>query len=132
SMPEGQLARQFTLCDNFFHAAFGGSFLNHFFLVAAAAPVFPRAPAGMIATPPDSSGMTVADKVVTPDGYAVNTAFSVNHPVPAFVTDAATLVPNQTMPTIGDRLSEKQLSWAWYSGGWNDAMAGKPDPLFQF
>jgi phospholipase C len=132
NMPEGQLAQQFTLCDNFFHAAFGGSFLNHFFLIAAAAPVFPGAPAGMIATPPDAAGMTVADKVVTPDGYAVNTAFSVNHPIPPFVTDKATLVPNQTLPTIGDRLSEKQLSWAWYSGGWNDALAGKPDPLFQF
>jgi acid phosphatase len=70
--------------------------------------------------------------VVTPDGYAVNTAFSVNHPIPAFVTDTATLVPNQALPTIGDRLSEKGLSWAWYSGGWNDAVAGKPDPLFQY
>ena len=36
------------------------------------------------------------------------------------------------MPTIGDRLSDKNLSWAWYSGGWNDALVGKPDPLFQF
>ena len=36
------------------------------------------------------------------------------------------------MPTIGDRLSDKGLSWAWYSGGWNDAIAGNPDPLFQF
>jgi acid phosphatase len=130
-MPEGQLAREFTLCDNFFHAAFGGSFLNHIFLVAAAAPVFPGAPASMIATPPDAAGMTVADKVVTPDGYVVNTAFSVNAPHPSSA-DKATLVPNQVMPTIGDRLSEKQLSWAWYSGGWNDALAGKPDPLFQF
>jgi phospholipase C len=29
--------------DNFFHSAFGGSFLNHQFLIAAAAPVFPNA-----------------------------------------------------------------------------------------
>jgi phospholipase C len=132
NMPEGKLAQEFTLCDNFFHAAFGGSFLNHIFLVAAAAPVFPHAPASMIATPPDASGTTVADKVVTPDGYVVNTAFSVNHPVPAFVTDPSTLVPNQAMPTIGDRLSDKKVSWAWFSGGWDDALAGKPDPLFQF
>jgi phospholipase C len=131
NMPEGKLAQQYTLCDNFFHAAFGGSFLNHFFLIAAAAPVFPNAPAGMMATPPDSAGQGVADKVVTPDGYAVNTAFSVNQPHPASA-DPATLVPNQTFPTIGDRLSEKRLTWAWYSGGWNDAMAGKPDPLFQY
>ena len=49
----------------------------------------------MIATPPDAAGRSVADKVVTPDGYAVNTAFSVNRPHPA-VADRATLVPNQT------------------------------------
>ncbi|HTZ53055.1 MAG TPA: alkaline phosphatase family protein [Spirochaetia bacterium] len=131
SMPEGKLAQEFTLCDNFFHAAFGGSFLNHIFLVAAAAPVFPNAPASMIATPPDAAGTTVADKVVTPDGYVVNTAFSVNQPHPASA-DPSTLVPNQDLPTIGDRLSGKNISWAWYSGGWDDALAGRPDPLFQF
>ena len=130
--PEGKLAQEFTLCDDFFHAAFGGSFLNHMWLIAAATPVFPNAPAGMIATPPDAAKLTAADKVVTPDGYVVNTAFSVNQPVPPSVKDRATLVPNQTLPTIGDRLSEKGISWAWYSGGWNDAMAGKPDPMFQY
>src|SRR5260370_4811966 len=41
-------------------------------------------------------------------------------------------MPLLTNPTIGDRLSEKGISWAWYSGGWNDAVAGHPDPLFQF
>ena len=132
NLPEGKLAQEFTLCDNFFHAAFGGSFLNHMWLIAAATPVFPNAPAGMIATPPDAAKLTAADKIVTPDGYVVNTAFSVNQPVPPSVKDRSTLVPNQTFPTIGDRLSEKGISWAWYSGGWNDAMAGKPDALFQF
>jgi phospholipase C len=132
NLPEGKLAQAFTLCDNFFQAAFGGSFLNHIWLIAAATPIFPNAPADMIATPPDGTTQTVADKAVTPDGYAVNTAFSVNQPIPSSVKDPATLVPNQTLPTIGDRLSEKGISWAWYSGGWNDAMAGKPDPLFQF
>jgi phospholipase C len=38
NFPEGQLAQQFTLCDNFFHSAYGGSFLNHQFLIAANAP----------------------------------------------------------------------------------------------
>jgi acid phosphatase len=45
-----QLARQYTLCDNFFMGAFGGSFLNHQYLVAAQPPVFPdadRSPAKM-------------------------------------------------------------------------------------
>jgi len=132
NLPEGKLAQEFTLCDNFFHAAFGGSFLNHMWLIAAATPVFPNAPASMIATPPDAAKLTAADKVVTPDGYVVNTAFSVNQPVPPSVKDRSTLVPNQTLPTIGDRLSEKGISWAWYSCGWNDAMAGNPDPIFQF
>src|SRR5262249_43331610 len=38
SLPEGLLAQQYTLDDAFFHAAYGGSYLNHQFLVAAAAP----------------------------------------------------------------------------------------------
>lgn len=36
------------------------------------------------------------------------------------------------MPTIGDELSAKGVSWAWYSGGWNNAVASNPDPLFQY
>jgi phospholipase C len=31
NLPEGALAQQYTLCDNFFHSAYGGSFLNHQF-----------------------------------------------------------------------------------------------------
>ncbi|WP_267225378.1 acid phosphatase [Dyella silvae] len=38
-----QLARQYTLCDNFFMGAFGGSFLNHQYLVAAQPPFYPAA-----------------------------------------------------------------------------------------
>jgi phospholipase C len=29
SLPVYKLAQQYTLCDNFFMGAFGGSFLNH-------------------------------------------------------------------------------------------------------
>src|SRR4029077_16775095 len=43
SLPEGLLAQQYVMCDNFFHSAFGGSFLNHQFLIAAQAPVYPNA-----------------------------------------------------------------------------------------
>lgn len=75
--------------------------------------------------------MLTKDGAVTPDGYVVNTAFSVNQPHPADA-DPKGLVPNQTMPTIGDRLDQKGTSWAWYAGGWNDAVAGRPAPLFQF
>jgi phospholipase C len=129
-LPLAAEAARYTLCDNFFHAAFGGSFLNHFWLIAAQTPAFPNAPAAAIAQV-DASGNLVRDGFVTPDGYAVNTAFSVNAPHPAGVP-ADRLVPNQTFATIGDRLSAKHVSWAWYSGGWNDALAGHAGPLFQF
>src|SRR5205085_7473940 len=48
-MPEGKLAKQYTLADNFFHGAFGGSFLNHLWLVCACAPVWPNAPESITA-----------------------------------------------------------------------------------
>ncbi|MBV9232278.1 MAG: acid phosphatase [Chloroflexi bacterium] len=130
NMPEGKLAQQYTLADHFFHAAFGGSFLNHFWLVCACSPTFPNAPASIVAQL-DASGKMVKDGAVTPDGYAINTSFTVNNPHPASAKPN-TLVPLQTMPNIGDRLTGKNISWAWYSGGWNDALAGHPDPLFQF
>ncbi|MDB5069346.1 MAG: acid phosphatase [Candidatus Eremiobacteraeota bacterium] len=138
NMPEGQLAAQYTLADNGFHSAFGGSFLNHQFLICACAPTFPGAPAGAVAMVDasgkqltlDPSGRIVQDGAVTPDGFAVNTAFSANSPHPPAA--AANLLPNQTNPTIGDRLSAANVSWKWYSGGWTAALAGSPDPYFQF
>ena len=42
NMPEGKLAQQYTMADNFFHAAFGGSFLNHLCLICACAPTWPE------------------------------------------------------------------------------------------
>ncbi len=131
NMPEGLLARQYVLADNFFHAAFGGSFLNHFWLICACSPVWPNAPADVQAQL-DGRGTLIKDGIVTPDGYAVNTAFTVNQPHPPNITDPGRLVPNQAVPTIGDRLSERGISWAWYSGGWRDALAGHADPLFQY
>ncbi|RYY27162.1 MAG: acid phosphatase [Sphingomonadales bacterium] len=38
-----QIAREFTLCDNFFMGAFGGSYLNHQYLIAAAPSHYPDA-----------------------------------------------------------------------------------------
>ena len=46
------------------------------------------------------------------------------------------VMPEQTAPTIGERLDEKGVSWAWYAGGWDSVASGarasyqKPD-LFQ-
>ncbi len=125
-----KLAGDYTLADSFFQAAFGGSFLNHFWLVCACTPVFPNAPAPLMATF-DDKGELLKDGAVTPDGFAVNTLYSSYQPHPVSIPPA-NLLPPQTMPTIGDRLSEKGVSWAWYSGGWNDALAGNPEPDFQF
>ena len=80
----------------------------------------------------DERGVLVKRGSVTPDGYVVHTAYSLSPPYPARSRDPAQRLPLQTMPTIGDRLTEKGVSWAWYSGGWNDAVAGRPDALFQF
>jgi acid phosphatase len=100
NLPEGLLAQQYTLDDNFFHAAFGGSFLNHQFLVAAQAPVYPNAPSslqpvldstGQLARDP-VTGKIIRDGKITPIGsasfadpgqtfnqnYAVNTIYSKN------------------------------------------------------
>jgi phospholipase C len=130
-MPLGRLAREFTLADNFFHAAFGGSFLNHMWLICACTPPWPDAPADLRAQV-DAAGRMVKDGEVTPDGYIVNTAYTINTPHPARITDSHHLVPRLTLPTIGDRLDAKGVSWAWYSGGWNDALAGRPHARFAY
>jgi phospholipase C len=130
-LPMWQYAKQYTLADNFFHAAFGGSFLNHFWLVCACSPKYDNAPDSLKAQL-DDKGNLVKDGAITPDGYAVNTIQTVQTPHSPAITNTALLLPVQDMPTIGDRLNDKGISWAWYSGGWNDAVAGKAAPLFQF
>jgi len=125
-------AKNYTLCDNMFHSAFGGSFLNHIWLIAAASLVWPDAPEAN-KSKFDDDGQLVRDGYVSPDGYVINTSYSVNNPHPAEnVRRPKDLVPSQTLPTIGDRMNDKKISWAWYSGGWNDAVAGKPDRTFQY
>ncbi|MBE7419196.1 MAG: acid phosphatase [Ideonella sp.] len=41
SMKLWQLAREYTLADNFFMGAFGGSYLNHQYLICACVPIYP-------------------------------------------------------------------------------------------
>ncbi|MCT7298220.1 acid phosphatase [Ralstonia sp. CHL-2022] len=50
------IAKQYTLADNFFMGAFGGSFLNHQYLVCACAPIYPN----VVGSPADGSRATVA------------------------------------------------------------------------
>ncbi|MBI5318550.1 acid phosphatase [Bradyrhizobium sp.] len=86
-----QWAKEYTLADNFFMGAFGGSYLNHQYLICACAPAYKDAPESMRAVlddkgrlkkKPDSpSARDGAVKTysggiggqVTPDGYTVNT-----------------------------------------------------------
>jgi phospholipase C len=125
-------AKDYTLADNFFQAAFGGSFLNHQWLICACTPVFQEAPEKLRQWKIDSStGRLISDPGVTEDGYAVGSIQPHFSPFdPARPEDR---LPPQYQPTIGDRLSEKHISWAWYAGGWDYAVAGrKSEDLFQF
>ena len=140
-LPEGKLARQYTICDNCFHSAYGGSFLNHQFFVAAAAPRWQQPiPAGYQSSY-DPLTQTLADGNLTIDGqYVVNTTYGAQTPHPGSVpANKLLLAINNVdamqpgyMPTIGNRLDNAHVSWKWYSGGWSNAVAGKADPLFQF
>jgi phospholipase C len=62
--------------------------------------------------------------------YAVNTIQPASAP---FGSGAKLpLIDDAKYPNIGDRLTAAKVSWNWYSGGWNDAAAGRPGALFQY
>jgi phospholipase C len=120
-------ARSGVLFDNFFQGAFGGSFLNHIWLVCACPPVWPDPP-GDQRSVLDPNGIPVEERRVTAevDGdYAVNTTQSV------FLNDGhqgRNLLPAQNSVTIGDHLSERGIDWAWYSEGWDLVIEKKRTP----
>ncbi|WP_182888744.1 acid phosphatase [Burkholderia pseudomallei] len=64
-LPLWKLAQQYTLADNFFMGTFGGSFLNHQYLICACAPFYPNA---------DKSPAASQISVVNPDGVTLTTA----------------------------------------------------------
>jgi len=169
------LARQYVLADRFFQGAFGGSFLNHQYLICACAPEYPgadTAPAkpaiAALESGPDGqplprlklaknsppSALEGAPRFVNsgnlaPAGYfgdgkfhAVNTmqpAYQPSGNAPARTDRSAryadpgnaTTLPPQGGPTIGDRLTAKNVAWVWYAGAWNAAIADAPVPLKQ-
>jgi acid phosphatase len=165
-LPLWNVAKQYVLADNFFQAAFGGSFLNHFQLACACTPVYPHAdqsPAKdlIAAVDPDGVTLTLAanspksamegipkfakNGQISPDFYAVNTMQppyqpSNNKPAkegdPRFADPSTpSTLPPQNEKTIGDLLSDKGVSWAWYAGAWQATLDGdrsKPVPNFQF
>jgi acid phosphatase len=152
-------AQEYTLADNFFMGAFGGSFLNHQMLICACAPRFPEAPEvmhvrldpeGKLLKKPGSPSAkdgavdlySAEGGQVSPDGYAVNTTQppyqpSGVAPAPGGNPDLAdpngnstyhAPLPPQQATTIGDTLSAKDVSWTWYAGGWNQALADGRQP----
>ncbi|MEE4662527.1 acid phosphatase [Pseudomonas alliivorans] len=143
------VAKEFVLCDNFFQGAFGGSFLNHQYLISATAPIYPdvaNSPAkSQIATlqsdNPEDPRLKPLDKspasamegppqfgpsAITPDGYAVNTLAPPYWPTwlrdpqnPDYSKpDLANVLVPQNHEHIGDKLSRKDIDWAWYAGAW--------------
>ena len=129
---------KYAIADNFFQAAFGGSFLNHQWLIAAASPTWPLAPAGFHSII-DSNGMPNATyPLYTPTGPVLDRQltqicpsavpgracgdFAVNTIQPAYQPfKGSPQLPPQTGTTIGDELTAAGVSWAWYSGGWSNA-----------
>jgi acid phosphatase len=155
-LPMWQLAREFTLADHFFMGAFGGSFMNHIWFACACVAPFPHAPErlksvldeqGMLKRKSDAAHPQTSvlqgpvqwerDGAVTPDGFAVNTMQSSYEPSgiapapggdPRLSDPAGTPLPPVDLPTLGDRLNERGVRWAWYSGGWNQAVADSAGP----
>ncbi len=148
----------YVIADHFFQGAFGGSFLNHQYLIAARAPLdtsagpggansglhsivdangFPNStyPLYTPTGPVKDAQLTQACGPTAHPGLACGD-FAVNTIQPASPPHGSgpqlPLIDDTLYPNIGDRLSDAGVSWAWYSGGWDDAAAGNPGPLFQF
>ncbi len=135
-------APRYVIADNFFQAAFGGSFLNHQYLIAAAplpstigthavldASGFPNNtyPLYHPATSVVDGNLTQACGLPTTvtgfacGNYAVNTVQPPYQPTSVFGTQMAPVDDTTKAMTIGDELSDAGVSWAWYSGGWDNA-----------
>jgi phospholipase C len=87
----------------------------------------------------------INDGNLSPDFFAVNTMQPPYQPSAngaaaggdrAYADPAkSTTLPPQTEQTIGDLLSAKGISWAWYAGAWQAALDGRnaePVPNFQY
>jgi acid phosphatase len=151
-LPMWKWAQDYTLADNFFMGAFGGSYLNHVWLVCACTPVDRNAAQNVRAQvdergwlktrgAPTASVMAAPAQFlagqVTPDGYSVNTTQPPYQPSlvpparggdPRYTDPAHYTLPPQTLTTIGDTLSAKRVTWAWYSGAWDAAVKDGMQP----
>ncbi len=72
-------------------------------------------------------GLPTTNPDVLCGNYVVNTSFSVQAPYPPRSIPER-LVPLLTYKTVGDRLNDAGVDWAWYSGGWSNAngLTGQP------
>jgi phospholipase C len=86
---------------------------------------------------------TLPYKTSTLTSCAPNTFYAINNFFPGYHADATPanpanffktgsaadffFIPPQNVPTIGDALIAKNVSWKYYGGGFNDAVAGKPN-----
>jgi acid phosphatase len=151
-LPMWKWAQEYTLADNYFMGAFGGSYFNHVWLICACTPIDRDAPQsvraqvderGWLKRKPSSSASVMSGPAeflggeVTPDGYSVNTTQPPYQPSrvppakggdPRYTDPAKHTLPPQTLKTIGDTLSAKGVSWAWYSGAWDLAVQDGMQP----
>lgn len=72
-----KMAQQYTLADNFFMGAFGGSFLNHQYLVCACSPNLSQTTAPAGTTPAQAS------RAITADGSLTGTALKIDPTSPS-------------------------------------------------
>ena len=150
-------AQEYTLADHFFMGAFGGSYLNHHWLICACTPhdpgfqslspeekakLLPRLDErGFLVRKETRSAMDgpshLWDSRYDADGYTVNTTQPPYQPsglgpaagYPELADTAGHPLPASRDRTIGDTLSAKGVSWAWYAGGWNAAVEDGRKPL---
>ena len=150
-LPMWKLAQEFVLADRFFMGAFGDSYLNHFWLICACTPRDDGPPnqraqldaRGWLARRPDSPPSALQGPAAfvpgefTSDGYSLSTNQPPYQPSrvapatagdPRFADPSKGVLPPQTQKTIGDTLSAKGISWAWYGGAWNAAVADGMQP----
>ena len=110
-LPLYPYARDYAFADNFFTAAFGGSWLNHMWLICACTPPWPNAPEEFVSQPEyDAAGNLIGiddneNWVVTPDGYAINTGVDSFYAPHGSLPDDQRLPPID-LPTIGDHRTE--------------------------
>jgi len=126
-----KLAKEYVLSDQFYQSAYGGSFLNHQWLIAAQTPYYANAPE-KLKIKLNKDGIPEKVKPLTEDNFVVNTIQPQNPPFAGDGSEIENRLPPLEIPTIGDRLSDKKITWAWYAGGWDAILKGENPANFQF